>query len=42
MRLLFVKLKHFGDALLLTPTLAAARGRLFSDMKRFWFEFAGF
>ncbi len=25
MRLLFVKLKHIGDALLLTPTLAAAR-----------------
>ena len=27
MRLLFVKLKHHGDALLLTPTLAAARAR---------------
>jgi heptosyltransferase-3 len=27
MRLLFVKLKHIGDSLLLTPTLAAARAR---------------
>ena len=27
MRILFIKLKHIGDALLLTPTLAATRKR---------------